>query len=309
MGIMPAGMHTVVLRGKGQASLLLYLKPVHIGPDSNQRPFPSDHVPFHWHDELQMSWVFEGELEFCINGDKFLLASDKLLFIKNHQLHSSRTVRRDARTLCINFSPDIFHPIILKNYILPLLENPAFSYALLPLKPYQVTLLEKYRNWKNEPLGYFSVINFLSQIVEEILSEFEVQADQPDYEEMKLFHMALSYVHNHYAEPLTVKQIAEKALVNKSRLTVIFKKYTNMSPIKYLNEYRLYTAKNLIVHTGKTISEISEEVGYRQISHFIQQFRNSYGLPPLKYRNKYGGVHDPARPSECLAAKIAPATD
>ena len=57
------------------------------------------------------------------------------------------------------------------------------------------------------------------------------------------------------------------------------------SSIKYLNEYRLFTAKNLITHTYRPISEISADVGYNQISHFIEQFRNSYGLSPLKYRN------------------------
>ena len=70
--------------------------------------------------------------------------------------------------------------------------------------------------------------------------------------------------------------------------TALFKKYTNMSPIKYLNEYRLYTAKNMILHTDKSISDISADVGYNQISHFIEQFRLSYGMSPLKYRNKFG---------------------
>ena len=47
-------------------------------------------------------------------------------------------------------------------------------------------------------------------------------------------------------------------------------------------------AKNLILHTDKPISEISEDVGFNQLSHFIKQFRGNYGLSPLKYRNKYG---------------------
>ena len=53
-----------------------------------------------------------------------------------------------------------------------------------------------------------------------------------------------------------------------------------MAPIKFLNKYRLYVARNLIIHTNKPISEISEDVGYNQLSYFIQQFRDNYGLPP-----------------------------
>ena len=44
----------------------------------------------------------------------------------------------------------------------------------------------------------------------------------------------------------------------------------------------------MILHTDKSISDISADVGYNQISHFIEQFRLSYGMSPLKYRNKFG---------------------
>lgn len=248
----------------------------------------SDSIPFHWHDELQITWISEGELEYCINGDKFRLGSDKLLLVQSHQLHSSHTTTGDVKTLCINFTPEIFHPLILKKYIQPMLDSHAFAYSLLLLKPYQITMLKKLQNWKQEPLGYFSVMNFLSQVFEEILKEFEEDAESPDREETRLFHEMLGFVHANFAQPLSVKDIADSAILNKNRCSALFKKYTNMSPIKYLNEYRLYTAKNMILHTDKSISDISADVGYNQISHFIEQFRLSYGMSPLKYRNKFG---------------------
>ena len=248
----------------------------------------SDSIPFHWHDELQITWISEGELEYSINGDKFRLGSDKLLLVQSHQLHSSHTTTSDVKTLCINFTPEIFHPLILKKYIQPMLDSHAFAYSLLLLKPYQITMLKKFQNWKQEPMGYFSVMNFLSQVFEDILKEFEEDAETPDREETRLFHEMLGFVHANFAQPLSVKDIADSAILNKNRCTALFKKYTNMSPIKYLNEYRLYTAKNMILHTDKSISDISADVGYNQISHFIEQFRLSYGMSPLKYRNKFG---------------------
>ena len=248
----------------------------------------SDSIPFHWHDELQITWISEGELEYSINGDKFRLGSDKLLLVQSHQLHSSHTTTSDVKTLCINFTPEIFHPLILKKYIQPMLDSHAFAYSLLLLKPYQIAMLKKFQNWNQEPLGYFSVMNFLSQVFEEILKEFEEDAETPDREETRLFHEMLGFVHANFSQPLSVKDIADSTILNKNRCTALFKKYTNMSPIKYLNEYRLYTAKNMILHTDKSISDISADVGYNQISHFIEQFRLSYGMSPLKYRNKFG---------------------
>ena len=108
---------------------------------------------------------------------------------------------------------------------------------------------------------------------------------------MELLQSLLSFVHNHYQDPLTVRQIAAYGIINKNRCTDLFRKYTRLSPIKYLNEYRLYMAKNLILNTKKPISEISADVGYNQISHFIEQFRGAYGLSPLKYRNQFAGQY------------------
>lgn len=155
------------------------------------------------------------------------------------------------------------------------------------LSPYQLSLLKKLLNGKNEPLGYFSVSNFISHIFEQILNEFEEGSAAGNDEEAQLFHTMLNFIHTNYPEPLSVSQIAGSALIGKNLCTALFRKYTGLSPIKYLNEYRLYTAKNLITHTDRQISEISGDVGYNQVSHFIEQFRGSYGLSPLKYRNRF----------------------
>ena len=84
--------------------------------ESNFNHAASDSIPFHWHDELQITWISDGELEYCISGDKFRLRSDKLLLLQSHQLHSSRTTTCDVKTLCINFTPEIFHPLILQKF-------------------------------------------------------------------------------------------------------------------------------------------------------------------------------------------------
>ena len=176
----------------------------------------SDSIPFHWHDELQITCISDVELEYCISGDKFRLRSDKLLLLQSHQLHSSRTTTCDVKTLCINFTPEIFHPLILQKYIQPMLDSHAFAYSLLLLKPHQITKLKKFQNWKQEPLGYFSVMNFLSQVFEEILKEFEENAETPDLEETRLFHEMLGFVHANFAQPLSVKDIADSARLTRT---------------------------------------------------------------------------------------------
>lgn len=285
-----AGIEFVVSTNENLQEELMYLSkdfPIAVYTQF-YRHAASDYVPLHWHDELQVIWISEGELEYNVSGSTFRLGPDKLLLINHHQFHGSRTIDQDIRSLCINFTPDIFHPLIAQDYILPMLENASFSYFLLLLQPYQTAALERFLHWQCEPLQYFSVINFLSQIFEDILNDDKKTPDSQDYEEIRLIQTMIRFIHTHYSEPLTVKSISSHAIINKNRCTALFRKYTGLSPIKYLNEYRLYTAKNMIIRTDKTISEISADVGYNQISYFIEQFRSSYGLSPLKYRNQFG---------------------
>lgn len=256
----------------------------------------SDYIPLHWHNQLQITWVYKGALEYYISGDRIKLSSDKIIVVNSNQLHSSSTINNDAKTLCINFSLDFFHPLILNKYILPLINSSVFSYHLLNLKSHQISHLENFINWENKPIGYFSVINFLSQTFEDILDEFEGNDNEQDNEEIKTFHHMISFVHDNYSEQITVENITGHTLINKNRCTALFNKYAKMPPMKYLNSYRLYMAKNLIIHTDKPISEISADVGFNQISYFIEKFRQNYGLSPLRYRNKFGDANKKQTP-------------
>lgn len=250
-----------------------------------------DAVPFHWHKELQITWVVKGKLSYSVNDETFLLDSAKALLIGDHQLHSCKTVGTDAKTLCLNFSTDIFQTIIQKECILPFLQKNPFSYILLPLDSSNIRTLEALLSVKNEPKGYVSIMHFVYGIFDRILQTYEEPTSPGNNKELELFQTVLDYVHAHYSEPLTIKEISEQVFINRNRLTQLFNKYTHMSPIKYLNQYRLYEAKNLIVSTDMPISDISPKVGYNELSHFIQQFREAYGLSPLKYRNRYGKNH------------------
>ncbi|MBQ5799807.1 MAG: helix-turn-helix transcriptional regulator [Oscillospiraceae bacterium] len=254
----------------------------------NFRHATEDYIPYHWHKELQMTWVRKGELAYNVNGEQFVLGRGELLFVRDHCLHSSKTVAGDVETLCLNFAPEIFHPAILKNYVLPLLEDERFSYALLPVDEARLVALGRIGALERESLAYFSACNFLSDCFEEILRRFEIAAAAGDREELQLFQTMIDFAHSHCAQPLTVRQIAASAGLGKNRCTALFQKYAAQPPAKYLAQYRLHLARGMLLGSDRTVSEISADVGYNQVSHFIEQFRLRYGLSPLQYRRKYG---------------------
>ena len=91
-------------------------------------------------------------------------------------------------------------------------------------------------------------------------------------------------IHENYACPLTLTDIAQKTFLTSSHLSHVFKKATGVSPIQYLISYRLEVAKQYLTTTDKTIEDIALHVGYESTPHFHSVFKKCVGLSPGLYR-------------------------
>jgi AraC-like DNA-binding protein len=65
-----------------------------------------------------------------------------------------------------------------------------------------------------------------------------------------------------------------------------FKRLYDSTPNKWLIHKRLSKSKELLISTNKTVTEVSIEVGYENISHFINAYKNQYGITPKQQRIK-----------------------
>lgn len=95
---------------------------------------------------------------------------------------------------------------------------------------------------------------------------------------------ALDYIENNYFRNIKISDIANYIGINRSYLTSCFKKSMNMSPHRYLLEYRMKKAENLLLATGKSINQIALEVGYEDSLAFSKVFKNYTGQSPKSYR-------------------------
>lgn len=81
-------------------------------------------------------------------------------------------------------------------------------------------------------------------------------------------------------QDLKMDDIADKLHMSPSTLQRKIKKITGLSPIKYINEYRLKKAKSMIKINYGNLSEIAEKTGFGSISYFSTSYKNFFGNNP-----------------------------
>jgi YesN/AraC family two-component response regulator len=86
---------------------------------------------------------------------------------------------------------------------------------------------------------------------------------------------------------ITLKDAAAKVHLNPSYLSQLFKQQTGKTFSDYVNEVRLEEAKKLLVHTALRVSEVSERLGYTDLTYFSGSFKKLTGHTPSEYRKKF----------------------
>lgn len=128
----------------------------------------------------------------------------------------------------------------------------------------------------DEYICYYKIVKLLSLVANE-----KEQRLSPYIEE------ALNYIKDNYREKISVENIAAQVQLSSSHLFAVFKKQMGVSPISFLNSYRMSIAAEQLQATTKSINQIAAEIGIDDSIYFNKIFKKHYQMPPTEYRNCY----------------------
>lgn len=95
---------------------------------------------------------------------------------------------------------------------------------------------------------------------------------------------ALTYIYEHYTEAISIQELAAYCGISGSHFRRVFKKVVGISPLEYIQHYRIQQACHLIYLNQEPINIIAQQTGYRSLSSFNRQFQQYMHSSPSHYR-------------------------
>ena len=117
------------------------------------------------------------------------------------------------------------------------------------------------------------------------LNEFvELVYSSQDARKVTQIRPAINYIDANYDKPISLADIARISHLSVSRLAHIFKEQMGITIIDYLTSVRIERAKQLLLATGQSCTEICFQVGYNNQSYFSRTFKELVGMTPRQFR-------------------------
>ena len=264
-------------------------------------------IRWHWHQEVELVYILEGKVEALVDEESFILSAGQGIFINQNVLHAFRRVENhDAVFFSIVFHPAIVFgygraALAVIKYISPISENPNVKHFLLNKEnTCTATILElmlKIRNdYISEQFGYeLTCKAYICLLWNELLklpredAIINIKPKRITQDEQRV-KAAITYMEQHFTEPITLDDIAQSVHLSKSECCRCFQRMLHQTPFECLLKYRIFYATRLIQQqdpNAENISNLAITVGFSNISYFNKVFKRYLNMTPTEYKKEH----------------------
>lgn len=134
------------------------------------------------------------------------------------------------------------------------------------------------------------LLNHLTEVIVHWVARsvitFDAHLTFPSYNHFEV-NMIIAYMNSHFSEKITVEELAEQVKLSAGHFSKIFKSVTGTTPIDFLNIIRLQKARNMLINTEETITEIAILCGFNTSPYFSFCFFKKFKMTPSVYRQNF----------------------
>lgn len=263
-----------------------------------------NYIHWHWHEEMEVVLVTDGNAEVSTDDMTLILEAGQGALINQNVMHSIRPVDgKDCSLHTVVFHPDFIFGHKSTNlqtqYLLPM--HNLHLLKILKLDPQDSwhkemmdTIYKAVSLHVSHPFGYeiavmSQVCQFWFLLVSKLPNTDPAPAPKISLDEQRV-KQAMLFMRTHYAEPLSLSEIAESVHISKSECCRCFARTLQMSPFEYLMKCRIFEATRTLLEnpdSNMAISELSTSVGFNNTSYFNKVFKKYLGCTPTYYRTHH----------------------
>jgi len=257
----------------------------------------------HTHDYCEIEIVMKGSANHFFEESNYPLQSGDT-FVINEGVSHALTDAKELQFYNICFRPDVLSPFLGELKLLPGFqalftvdhedsENGKSRLRLLgkDLEYAESLCAEMLQEYLTAPEGFKSAVTakFLSLIVH-LSRSYTLEQDIFASNKERISYV-VAYIENHFTQELSIDFLADKANMSTRSFSRAFRSQYQSAPLDYILQLRINRAKNLLKHSGKSITDIAYECGFQDSSYFSRMFRKRVGQSPAEYR-KYFRVQE-----------------
>lgn len=258
----------------------------------------------HWHEDFELIYIIDGVMRYQINGKRIFLEKGDSLLINARQMHFGFSdCHRDCDFICILFHPDLLsgNSTLFKEFVQPVMETSGMEFIHFTAEDETGQKMEQLQReilqYKTEKSPYYEmeVVSCLYRMWKMLLQEYHLldcHADMQKDENLAMQRKMIDFIYQHYQEKLSLDDIARSAHVGRSKCCALFRRYLQITPIDFLNQYRLKVCCDLLTRTDKSITEIALNCGFNHLSYFSRLFTRFTGYTPRQYRTNCAGLEE-----------------
>lgn len=251
--------------------------------------------PIHWKESIEILFVLKGSIKLGVETEVYELKERQIEIINSNEVFWMKSDDPENLVLIINIDPNFFERYYddakeIFFYTDSSNEEIQENETYYTLRRYisillfeAVTKLDDYEDMVEDNLldmMYYLLNNFHYLY-------YEAENLEEDEALLERYHRIDKYISNNYMYKVSLQDLAEKEFLSSQYLSYKIKDTFGLGFNDYLNKIRVEESTKLLLTTDRSISDISEEVGFSHIRYYNKHFKINYNLTPSQYRKKY----------------------
>ena len=257
----------------------------------------------HWHKEIEFIYLQDGHINMYINGRDYSLNTGDIIFFAGGDVHGAAQSNFNSR-LVVQFDDSLLKTAYINENELEQIRRRIASIERYSGSWNEFTkseirnILLKMQNEYNIYIRERSVCRKLMiqtlifKLINICLSGIPINPNQSEWENgmlsngvFKEINAVLRYINEHYKENITISEAASLLNFSPNYFVRYWKKYMGIPFHSYLNKYRMNIAADMLLNQNMRISEIAENVGFKDAKTFNRAFKRHAGMSPKEYKN------------------------